>query len=206
VCAALATLTFFAAPLAADRTSCLRSLSQEGARFRTAKQRGIAIGVEISDRVLGGVKYTAYKKAPFVIDCSLAVSLARSGVLLRSLGVEEVTYSSAYQRRKIRGTSRLSSHSFGLAIDLHTFRGARIGTLRVKDDYEQGLGDYDDCVGAPLTRGGQILRGVDCGLAESGAYRILLSPDYDAAHYNHFHVEARPWSDRTLDGAVGAAR
>jgi hypothetical protein len=109
-----------------------------------------------------------------------------------------VHYSSAYQERTIRGTNRPSRHSFGLAIDLHTVvlvGGERFAAI--KDDYEQGLGDDWDCVGEPLTELGATLRAIDCHLTRSGLFRILLSPDYDGDHYNHFHLEALSWSERS---------
>ena len=64
------------------------------------------------------------------------------------------------------------------------------------DDYEQGLGDEIDCVGRPMTEEALILRTVSCQLRRSGLFRLILDPDYDDAHANHFHIEARPWRDR----------
>jgi hypothetical protein len=31
----------------------------------------------------------------------------------------------------------------------------------------------------------------------SGLFRFVLSPDEDSDHHNHFHIEARPWRERT---------
>ena len=145
-----------------------------------------------------------------MLDCSLVYSLAEAGRFLVEHGVQRVTYSSAYQRRNIRGTSRPSRHSYGLAIDCHTFSGDQLGSLHVADDYEQGLGDDDDCIGNPLTEEGRTLRELACQLTRSGLFRMVLTPDYDADHYNHFHLEARPWSQRVRSapperGRVAAA-
>ena len=116
----------------------------------------IAKAVEITGS-LGGIALTAIDQ-PLVIDCSLAVSLDEAGRYLAALGVDKATFSSAYSRRNVRGTSRPSKHSFGLAIDVHTFSGPALGSIRVDRDYEQGLGDDVDCVGAPITQGGAILK------------------------------------------------
>ena len=145
---------------------------------------------------LGGVTY-ASSDQQLVIDCSLAVSLAEAGRYLRSLGFEKATFSSAYSRRNVRGTDRPSKHSYGLAIDVHTFTGAELGLLRIDRDYEQGLGDAVDCVGHPLTQGGAALKILQCQLVRSGLFHLVLSPDYDDAHHDHFHLEAKPWSERT---------
>lgn len=178
-------------PVAAD---CTAELAARGVHWKKATKKGIAHGVEITGP-LGGVRFTAADR-PLVIDCSLAVSLDEAGRYLRDLGVDTVTFSSAYSRRNVRGTNRPSKHSYGLAIDIHTFDGGDLGTLRIDRDYEQGLGDAIDCVGAPLTQGGAVLKVLQCQLVRSGLFHLVLSPDYDDAHHDHFHLEAKPWRDR----------
>ena len=174
---------------------CKRELAARGATVRLASKPGIAIGVEL-DGPLGGVRWTASGKGPIVIDCSLAVSLAEAGPYLRALGIEEAVVSSAYSRRNVRGTSRPSKHSYGLAVDVARFKGNAIGDLAVVVDYEQGLGDAVDCLGQPATQGGAILKVLQCQLVRSGLFYLVLSPDYDDAHHDHFHLEARPWTER----------
>jgi hypothetical protein len=177
--------------------SCLATLDALDVRYERVRRPGIAVGVEVGGP-LGGVEYRSFRgDAPLVLDCSLVVSLAVAGRYLAAHGITTATYSSAYQRRNIRGTSRPSRHSFGLAIDVHIFEGDDVGPLTIRDDYEQGLGWEIDCIGRPLTPAGAILRTIDCQLTRSGLFRIILSPDYDADHYNHFHIEALPWQERT---------
>ncbi|MDQ3300780.1 MAG: extensin family protein [Myxococcota bacterium] len=176
-------------------TSCTAELDRRGVAWKPAKRAGVAHGVEIIGS-LGGVTLSASGQ-PLVIDCSLAVSLDEAGRYLRELGVEQATFSSAYSRRNVRGTNRPSKHSYGLAIDVHTFNGTNLGTLRVDRDYEQGLGDDVDCVGRPLTQGGAVMKILQCQLARSGLFHLVLSPDFDDAHHDHFHLEVKPWSQRT---------
>lgn len=173
--------------------ACLAELAQRKVPFRRVARRGIAIPVEITGP-LGGVTYR-YHEA-LVIDCSLAVSLDESGRYLRDLGITTLTVASAHSRRNVRGTGRPSKHSFGLALDVPAIEGPALGALRVDRDYEQGLGDDVDCVGAPLTAGGELLKIAQCQLVRSGLFYLVLSPDYDDAHHDHFHLEARPWSAR----------
>jgi hypothetical protein len=177
--------------------SCLHELERLGVAHEPAHRPGIDAGVLVLGDI-GGVTYHAYKKTPLVLDCSLVVSLAHMGPFMIAQGIERVTYSSAYQRRKVRGSDRWSKHAFGLAIDIHSFSGEELGTLQVKDDYEQGLGDDIDCMGQPLTQGGAILRTLHCQITQAELFDSVLNPDYDAGHYNHFHLEALPWSERTL--------
>jgi hypothetical protein len=179
-----------------ERPSCLEALDGLGVDYERARRSGIRTGVKVRGSI-GGVEFRSYKKGtPLVLDCSLIYSLALSAPILLRSGIEVVRYSSAYDRRNIRGTRRPSKHSYGLAIDLHTFLSPG-ATYTVKEDYEQGLGEDVDCVGEPLTEAGATLREIDCELNRSDLYRIVLTPDFDADHYNHFHVEALPWGERT---------
>ncbi|MBE7452485.1 MAG: extensin family protein [Kofleriaceae bacterium] len=196
VAVALGGLVVAAAPaVASPADHCRAELTARGVSHRPATRPGIAIGVEITGPV-GGVTYVAGNRTPLVIDCSLAVSLAEAGSYLRALGVEQVVWSSAYSRRTVRGTGRPSKHSFGLAIDVPRLVGKELGALAVIDDYEQGLGDRVDCLGQPATQGGAILKVMQCQLARSGLFHLVLSPDYDDAHHDHFHLEALPWTER----------
>ena len=174
---------------------CKRELDSRGVTWKRASRSGIANAVEVTGSI-GGVAL-ASPEQPLVIDCSLAVSLAEAMTYLRGLGIDKATFSSAYSRRNVRGTDKPSKHSYGLAIDVHTFAGPDLGTLRVDRDFEQGLGDEVDCLGKPLTQGGALLKVLQCQLVRSGLFHLVLSPDYDDAHHDHFHLEVKPWRDRT---------
>ena len=176
-------------------TDCKAELERRGVAFKSVKKSGITIGVEVTGP-LGGVPFTSYEQ-PLVIDCSLAVSLDEAGKYFREAGVEKAVFSSAYSKRNVRGTNRPSKHSFGLAIDVSNFTVKELGQLRVALDYEQGLGDDADCLGRPLTQGGAVLKVIQCQLVRSGLFHLVLSPDYDDAHHDHFHLEATPWTERT---------
>ncbi|MGE0551146.1 MAG: extensin family protein [Kofleriaceae bacterium] len=174
--------------------ACTAELDARHVSWRRVSRSGIANAVEITGP-LGGV-VLASPLQPLIIDCSLAISLDEAGRYLRGLGITRAGFSSAYSKRKVRGTNRPSKHSYGLAIDVHSFDGPELGTLRIDRDYEQGLGDEVDCVGQPLTQGGAVLKVLQCQLVRSGLFYLVLSPDYDDAHHDHFHLEAKPWKDR----------
>ncbi len=185
-------------PNPSGASGCLRELDRLGIDYERAREPGIELAVRVRGRI-GGVEFRGYRDRPLVLDCSLVVSLARSQGFFAEHGIESAIYSSAYQRRRVRRTGRWSNHSYGLAIDIHTLKGEAAGELRVREDFEQGLGDAIDCVGAPLTEGGAMLKILQCQLERSEQFRMILTPDYDADHHNHFHVEALPWSERAHD-------
>ncbi len=176
---------------------CYAELESRGVPFKRAKRPGIALAVELTGAIDGIAITPPRESEPLVIDCSLAVSLHEIGRYLRALGIEHATISSGYSRRNVRGTNRPSKHSFGLAVDVAGFSGKDVGSVRVDRDYEQGLGDAVDCIGAPLTQGGALLKILQCQLVRSGLFRLVLSPDYDDAHHDHFHLEALPWRERS---------
>lgn len=203
--AVLALAALLAGPRAraAPPGDCFAELDARGVAYRRASRPGLALGVEVLGP-LGGVAVTS-EEQPLVIDCSLAVSLDEAGGYLRGLGLTAAVFSSAYARRNVRGTNRPSKHSFGLALDVHAVRSAALGLVRIDRDYEQGLGDEVDCVGRPLTRGGAVLKVLQCQLVRSGLFHLVLSPDYDDAHHDHFHLEALPWAQRDALRASVAA-
>ncbi len=169
---------------------CLRELKRNDVSFQRVDKKHIDEGVKISGEI-GDVLYQSQTQQDLIIDCPLAYALSRLSPLLRSMGITKVIWSSAYDIRKIRGTKKYSRHSFGLAIDIvGVEHEGKI--FRVSDHYEQGLGNKNNCIGEPLTKGGAILRSMFCQWDASGLFRIILTPDYDAGHYHHFHVEVDP--------------
>lgn len=192
------------ATIDAHAGECLDELDRRGVAYRRVQKKGVAIGVEV-EGPLGGVTWRSSNGHDLVLDCSLAVSLDEAGRYLAALGIGEAVFSSSYSRRNVRGTSKPSKHSYALAIDVHRFRGDALGTLEVALDYEQGLGDAVDCLGQPLTAGGAVLRTLACQLVHSGLFRLVLTPDYDDAHHDHFHLEALPWDAREALRATSPA-
>jgi hypothetical protein len=193
--AALAVAILGAAAAQAYAGDCLRELDRRGVTYKRVHKTGIAIGVEPTSP-LGGVTYTSTDQHLWM-DCSLAVSLDEAGPYLTALGIDHAEFLSLYSRRDVRGTHQASKHSYALAIDVARFSGPSIGTLDVALDFEQGLGDAVDCIGQPLTENGRVLETLKCQLVQSGLFFLVLTPDYDDSHFNHYHLEARAWSERS---------
>jgi hypothetical protein len=191
----LAALAMAGVASASPAEHCYAQLDARGVSYKAASRSGIAIGVEITGP-LGGVTWVSTGRTLLVIDCSLAVSLVEAGPWLKALGIETAKWSSAYSKRTVRGSGKPSKHSYGLAIDVPRFAGNETGEMSVALDFEQGLGDKVDCLGQPATQAGAILKVMQCQLARSGLFHLVLSPDYDDAHHDHFHLEALPWTER----------
>jgi hypothetical protein len=177
------------------RADCLDALDAQKVPYRPAGPiPGVDDPVEVTGP-LGGVTYVALGRArPLVLDCSLVYSLALAGRYLRDEGITTARFSDAIHRRYVRGTTRWSKHSHGLALDVHRFDGAT--PLSVDDDYQTGLGRGRDCVGQPGDDRARRLRVLWCRLARSELFRLVLDPDFDEDHRNHFHLQAEPWTAR----------
>jgi len=184
---------------AAAPADCLDALDALKVPFRpTEGSRGIELPVEI-DGPVGGVvwKPLGGGDRPLVLDCSLVYSLALAGRFFVDEGVAVAYFGDAYHRRMVKNTSRISKHSYGLALDVHRFSDGEGRIFSVAADYETGLGRGRDCLGHPGGDKGQTLRLLWCQLARSELFKLVLDPDFDEDHRDHFHLQALPWAERT---------
>jgi hypothetical protein len=184
-------------PPDADR-NCLAGLSGWGIPFVTAGTvKGIETPVEITGPI-GGVRLISRgRKAP-LMDCELARALAEAAPGMRQLGITGLSFSGTYDYRNVRGSSKLSGHAYGLAIDVHALETS-LGTLDVERDYAKdgdrwhgSRGGGGNCVGAPARPQGRVLRALACQLRAHGAFALILTPDDNYDHRNHLHIEAHP--------------
>ncbi|MFM2421047.1 MAG: hypothetical protein RL385_5770, partial [Pseudomonadota bacterium] len=133
-----------------------------------------------------GVRFVnGHPEREFAVACELAVRLPALADLLRSHGVSEVVVASAY-----RDHPQVSFHTFGLALDFAAFdvNGERV---RVDADFELAP-DAITCAATPQTPKGRALLDIACDLAASGLFSSVLTPNYNAGHRDHMHIDMRP--------------
>lgn len=179
---------------AGDR-ACLRALAAAGVPFvARSGVRGIRTPVEIVGPIRG-VRLVSRGKRPALMDCALARALTDAAPLLHRAGVTGLSFSAAYDYRPMRGSTKLSEHAHGLAIDVHAFETTS-GRLEVQRDF---------------SRAG-TLRTVARGLQSHPSFRLILTPDDNRDHHDHFHIESRAggaesWlSDRGNRSSTAGAR
>jgi hypothetical protein len=126
--------------------------------------------------------------SPMLVSCDLALALHALGTLLQSKDAVEVAHIGTYNCRVISGTDTLSQHAFGYAIDLGGFTLDGGQYLSVFEDWEDGVAD-------PVTFEGQWLKDLTDKRHDQGIFNIILTPEYNAAHDDHFHVDLTPGSD-----------
>ncbi len=167
----------------ASGRQCKDELTDMGVVWKRARRtRKVATPIYVPSMELGGVALVSiFRKGPFVMDCQLALSLARAGEVLRQVGVRELRFSTIheYRRIRLRGARRrpLSRHALGMAIDVFEI---------VTDTGKKVVVEKDYRVKEPT------LLAMERGLAASLDFRTPLTPGNDRrSHRDHFHLEAR---------------
>ena len=93
--------------------------------------------------------------------------------------VTAIEHLGTYNCRPVRGAGELSQHAFANAIDVSGFRLADGREITVAHDFRSA-----DAAGEFLRR----VRDQSCRV-----FRVTLSPDFNADHRDHFHLDMGPW-------------
>lgn len=123
--------------------------------------------------------------APVLVGCNTAVSIVGSAAVASMLGAETIIHYGTYNCRVISGTSTLSEHGHARAIDIAGFVLEDGTTASVLADWEDGVAD-------PVTPLGQMLRGFTDQVWGMGLWNIILTPEFNEAHDDHFHIDLTP--------------
>ncbi|HEY0708313.1 MAG TPA: extensin family protein [Polyangia bacterium] len=181
-------------------TACQRMLQERGVGFSVAAQPMASppgrpdVVCMVDDPVslrpsLRGVTYRPGRvtaaATPMFMSCPLALSVDRMSQILAERGVTDVVYLGIYGCRVVAGTTTLSEHGRGRAIDVGAFKLGNGNNYVVLSDWEKNQP-------APVTMPGSFLRQVVTTLHEGRVFSIILTPDYNADHANHFHLDITP--------------
>jgi len=191
--------------LTRDAPKCQALLRQAGVKFtplapRDGKQCGYADGVRFD---AGGARAILYRPAGLATSCAVAAALAVwewevvQPAALRHFGqrVSSIDHYGSYSCRRMygRGTGMWSEHATADAIDIAGFRLADGTRITVVGDWgntakpaKRGAGEEDKAA---------FLRDVRDGACD--LFATTLSPDYNAAHRDHLHL------DQAERGAMG---
>lgn len=122
----------------------------------------------------------------FVASCALAASweIFRYNTLQQAAkthfdqSVTKIEHVGSYACRNIRNRDRLSEHARANAIDVAAFVLADGTRISVKNDWNAPSG----------SRKAAFLRDIHHGACQ--AFNVVLGPDYNADHADHFHFDA----------------
>jgi hypothetical protein len=181
-------------------SSCQEDLVERGVGFAPAPQMNghpsgrpdVTCTVEdpvFFQPVVSGVTFRPARidgrPVPIYAACALASSLGKMAQMLSARGVTDVVYLGVYGCRVVAGTTTLSEHGRGRAFDLAALRTANGVVHTVLTHWEKDQPE-------PVTASGQLLRQTVVSLYEARIFNIILTPDYNADHYNHFHLDLTP--------------
>lgn len=149
-------------PAQTERPGCVRSGTISVAKFYGARIREEEMRCDVALRL-------------YLLDRHSIQPLARRHL---GSGVTELVHFGSYSCRNIRGRNRLSQHTTANAFDLAGFRLENGRTIALKSAWNAGGGT------AAFLRD---LRSQACLL-----FNMVLSPDYNADHADHFHLDMGP--------------
>ena len=132
-----------------------------------------------------------------IVDCRLALALDDFAEQLEAHDIVTVVHLSMYRPPSSRWPDgKLASrHPGGLAIDAATFVKKDGTTLEVQRDFHGRIGAKTCGPGTgphPATPEANELRRILCDAADAHLFNVMLSPDYNWPHRNHFHLEVTP--------------
>ncbi len=120
------------------------------------------------------------------VSCELGLALSKMAKLLAENNVTDVIHSGTYNCRVISGTSKLSQHGLANALDVAAL-------VTAAGDYFEVLSDWE-FTDFPVTEAGSFLKWFAEQMYIEWIFNIILTPNYNAAHADHFHLDLTPGS------------
>jgi hypothetical protein len=132
-------------------------------------------------------------------DCELIKSLADAAPILRDHAVTEVADIGIYNYRcidqsKTPPNCSMSQHAYARAIDLAAFLDTSNTTYTVLTDWDIDPATTT-CTAETSDDKDAFLHTLICELKAANVWNIVLTPNYNADHRNHLHVDLTPDAD-----------
>lgn len=187
---------------AMDRASCEAELVRRKIPFeRVGETRGVIAPLRLKGPIAGVdfhsmLPLAQRRTSPYEIyDCRLVLALDDWARVLARHDIVEVVHYSVYRpppsKQVLNGAGR--RHSGALAIDAAIFKTRDGQTISVEKDFHGRIGSKPCGPSAAKTSGlpasAITLRKLVCDAAEAQLFNVMLTPDYNWPHRNHFHLE-----------------
>ena len=182
------------AELTARKVPFVREAPTVGVRA-PVRMTGPLRGVLFRSDLPAGKRATSHWE---IADCRLVLALDDFAEILARHGVTEVRHYSMYRTpsRKLAEGQDGTRHPGGLAIDAGRFKLADGDEIDVYDDYHGRIGSRscgpDARPPKPSTAKARTLRSLLCEAAERKLFTVVLTPNHNRKHRNHFHLEVAP--------------
>ena len=182
-------------------TDCTDRLTALGIDFEAGPARqGVADPVTV-EAPIGGITYSQYGEGnvdQLYMDCTLALALHEMAAEMSSRGLVHVEQIGIYNYRCISDPgpppncpNGISQHAYATAIDITELRSAS-ETYNLEDDWVIDADVDPTCSAATSTAKDALLHEFACALHADGVFNILLTPNYNVDHRNHFHFDLTP--------------
>lgn len=136
-----------------------------------------------------------------IFDCRLVLALDDFAALIASRGVVEMIHMSSYRPQSENGCTPRhigEQHCAALAVDVGYFKRSDGVVLNVEKDFHGRIGQ-ETCGGVaapnPPSPAANELWNFLCEATRRTLFAVILTPNYNAEHRNHFHLEITPGSD-----------
>lgn len=190
---------------APEPADCYEWLDLYGLDYTTGPDRpGVAEPVTVTTPI-NGVSYRYVSResprSTFFMHCDLALALAQSAYHMRVRDVIEVVDIGVYNYRCIGGgtppdcPNGISQHAYARAIDIAGYTTGDGSYYSVNDDWIIDPDGESTC-GADTEPGkDSFLHELICAQKAEGIWNTVLTPNYNAGHRDHFHIDRRPGAD-----------
>lgn len=177
--------------------SCHGILDALGIEWAAASAtRGIADPVRVQP-IINGVRFRYFANSEptaMLMDCELGPRLHALADLLAAYGIDEVIHMGIYNYRYIgggdpdSGTCTPSQHAQARAIDLHAF-GLATSDETYSTETDWVITSGEGCPFESSSEKDRVLKEIACAMWSERLFNIVLTPNYNSAHRNHFHVD-----------------
>jgi len=157
--------------------------------------RGPLHGIEIHS---GLPEKQRAKSTIEIFDCRLILALDDFASVLAKHDIVEVVHMSAFRSQRDRGCTPKyagKQHCGALAVDVGTMKRKDGSVLDVDKDFNGRIGTETCTAGTgpvPVTPAATELWDIVCDSARRGLFHVILTPNFNAEHKNHFHLEITP--------------
>jgi hypothetical protein len=184
---------------------CHAWLDLYGLQYELGPDRqGVADPVTVTTPINGMIHRYVSNDTPrstFFMDCTLALSLARAAPHLRRRDIVELVDIGVYNYRCIGGgtppdcPNGISQHAYAKGIDIAGVTDKDGVYYSVNDDWVIDPDNEPTCSAATEPGKDAFLHELICALKADHVWNIVLTPNYNSAHRNHFHVDLTTGSD-----------
>lgn len=190
--------------------SCTEQLTALGVAWSPTTARGVVDAVFIKDRI-NGVLFaleTGTTPASDPMACEFVLTLHKFAGYLKSKGIDHVGTLGSYCYRcccawsmtnfcrglkdaePSCGANGYSNHSWGRAIDIRYVYTTAGKVYDINDPKMFVMSTMDTCTTAATQTGdSKFLYDLVCGAAQAQVFSTSLTPNFNSAHRNHFHLD-----------------